>query len=77
MCTNDAIAIECDPTYGPTFGGDFYIASGSNANQKSYSEFGTSYKHPDYPEDTEKANSILAGSNYFQTLEIEVFTQTN
>jgi len=80
MCANGDNAIECVPSYGPIFGTggyDFYIASGSNANQDSYSEFGKSYKHPDYPKDTEKANSILAGSLKFQTLEIEVFTQTN
>ncbi len=80
MCTNGSIAIDCDSSFGPIFGSgglDFCIASSSNSNQDSESEFGNSYKHPDYPEDTEKANSILAGSFKFQTLEIEVFTQTN
>ncbi len=77
MCTNDAIAIDCDPWNGPIFGSgglDFCIACCSNSNKNSESEFGNSYKHPDYPL---KANSILAGSLKFQTLEIEVFTQIN
>ncbi len=80
MCTYGAIAIDCDSSFGSIFGSvglDFCIASGSNSNQDNESEFGNSYKHPDYPEDTEKTNSILAGSFKFQTLEIEVFTQTN
>ncbi len=39
-------------------------------------DFGSSYKHPDYQYITEN-ESILAGSNRFQTPEIEVFVATN
>ena len=77
-CTNGATAINCTSTYGPTFGGghDIHISSGSNANQTSYSNFGSSYKHADYQNATDKAKTILAGSYNFQTLEIEVFVRT-
>jgi len=80
MCTNGASAIYCGSAYGPIFGNstscDLYITSGSNANQTSNSNFGSSYKHADYQYGTKKAKSILAGSNIFQTLEIEVFVPT-
>lgn len=75
-------AIRCYSNFGPSFGGgdrlagtkDIKIASYSNANKESYSDFGYTYKHPDYQYGTEKANKILAGSFYFKTTEIEVFT---
>ena len=71
-------AIGCFSTNGPIFGwDDIFIASDSNLNRKSYSDFGSNYKHPDYPGGTEKAKSILAGSYNFQTLEVEVFVRTN
>ncbi len=78
MCTNGDNAIYCGSAYGPIFGSgnDIFISSGSNANQTSISNFGYDYKHPDQ-NGTAKANSILAGSNCFQTLEIEVFVRTN
>ncbi len=76
MCTNDATAICCS-SYGPIFGSptsyDLVISSGSNANQTSFSNFGNTYKHADYQFKSDKANTILAGSKYFQTDEIEVF----
>jgi len=76
MCTNGANAICCNSASGPTFAGGFNIASGSNANQTSACNFGSSYKHADYQFQTEKAKSILAGSYNYQTLEIEVFVRT-
>jgi len=73
MCTNGANAIYCYSRFGPTFGeSDICIFSDSNSNKLSYSDFGSSYKHPDYQYITEN-KSILAGSNRFQTSEIEVF----
>ena len=54
---------------------DISIASNSNANKDSYSDFGCSFKHQNYPAKSEKARTILAGSHYFQTIEIEVFTK--
>jgi hypothetical protein len=82
MCTNGANAIYCNPSYGPSFGGpstghDIGIVSDSNVNQRSWSNFGSSYKHTDYQFSTDKAKSILAGSHQFQTLEIEVFVRIN
>jgi len=56
---------------------DIYLKSESNSNVDSSSNFGLRFEHPDYVKDTERANTILAGSNHFQTLEIEVFTKTN
>lgn len=82
MCSNEGeFAINCSAKRGPSFGGngqyikDIVIRSDSNANQESYSDFGYSYKHPDYLKGTDKAKSILAGSYKFQTVEIEVFSQ--
>jgi len=73
MDTNDACAIECDPSCGPIFGiNDIYIDFVQNC-----ADFGFSYKHPDYEYNSEKARSILAGSKEFQTVEIEVFVATN
>ncbi len=74
---NGAHSIYSKSDYGPTFGGghDFYIASDSNSNLKSYSNLGHTFKHQDYPNNTEKAKSILAGSYNFKTIEIEVFTK--
>jgi hypothetical protein len=78
MCTNSTKAIYCLSTHGPTFGGghDIHISSGSNANQTSYCNFGSSFKTAGYEYCTAKAQSILAGSFYFQTIEIEVFSIT-
>jgi len=80
MCKNGSFAIYCHSSYGPIFGSstgyDFVITSGSNASQTSYSNFGNTYKHADYQFKSDKAKTILAGSNYFQTDEIEVFVLT-
>jgi hypothetical protein len=70
----------CRSSKGPCFGHDngfldISIASNSNANQSSSSNFGYSFKHQDYPAGSSRARTILAGSQYFQTIEIEVFTK--
>jgi len=75
-------AIRCYWSGGPIFGDDdsvkdIWITSESNSNKDSSSNFGLRFEHPDYVKGTKRANTILAGSNYFQTLEIEVFTKTN
>ena len=79
MSTNDGHAVYCGFTLGPTFGDgfDIHIASDSNSNKDSFSNFGLTYRHADYLFGTKKANSILAGANKFQTAEIEVFVATN
>ncbi len=84
VCSNEGQYAICgDLNFGPCFGGDgitlrdIVIMSDSNSNQESFSSLGYSYKHPDYLCETEKANSILAGSSKFQTLEIEVYMKIN
>ena len=61
---------------GPSFGYDNYngnysisIASNSNVNQSSSTNFGYAFNHQSYP----AGSTILAGSSTFQTIEIEVF----
>ncbi len=81
VCSNSG-AIRCHPDYGPSFGDsgcvkDIWIKSESNSNENSSSNFGLMFEHPDYVKGTERANTVLAGSNKFRTLEIEVFTKTN
>jgi hypothetical protein len=73
-------ALYCDSSKGPCFGHnngylDISIASNSNANQSSSSHFGYAFRHQDYPKGYAKAHNILAGSQYFQTIDIEVFTK--
>ena len=69
-------AIYCHRNEGPSFGGgDLYISSNSNINTDSSSFFSLSYKHPDYVKDTNEAESILAGSRNFQTVQIEVYAK--
>ncbi len=82
MCSNEGEeAIFCYSLRGPSFGGDgtyetdISIEDDSDVNRHSYSDFGHSYKHSDYPEKANKANTVLAGSNYFKTVEIEVFAK--
>jgi hypothetical protein len=79
ICTDSGKAIVCNSSYGPVFGAshEICITSDSNSNQNSLSNFGLAYMHDDYKYGTEKAKSILAGSYYFQTVEIEVFVVTN
>lgn len=84
MCSNNGFnAIGCDLNAGPIFGGDFdgatdiIIKSNSNAADVNYSPLGNSYKHSDYQLRTSKAETILAGSLWFQTVDIEVFAKTN
>jgi len=46
-------------------------------NKDSECNFGYSYQHPDYEKDTDEAQNILAGSYCFETVEIEVYAQSN
>ena len=81
ICSNGGQkSINRDQDHGPLFGGaeikirDIYVNSHSNvSNKKAFSDFGHSYKHPNYP----KGSFILAGLVYFKTAEIEVFTKSN
>ena len=60
---------------GPIFGGgqDICISDSSNTNTDSYSNLGYTYTHPEYPYESERAKTILAGTYYFQIEEIEVY----
>ena len=82
ICSNDGqYAIHCMASLGPVFGGDddklrdIVIFSDSNKLQKSYSNFGYAYQHPDYQRETVKAKSILAGSYGFHIEEIEIYAK--
>ena len=68
-------AIDCDSSYGPSFGGgnDIYIEDNANSTTDNYSHLGSSYKHPQYAQGTNEAETFLAGSFRFQLDEIEVY----
>ena len=78
LCMDRDTAIYSQGCQGPRFGlNEINIECNSHAHRASSSEFGYTFKHPDYPQGTEKAKTILAGSKYFKTREIEVFVVTN
>jgi hypothetical protein len=67
---NTAQSIYCRPDYGPIFGfNDFYICDSANTTPGSGSNLGDSYEHPQ----PDQGRSYLAGSEYFQLSEIEVY----
>ena len=71
-------AIHCCSVYGPIFGGnndghDIFISSNANKTMYSYSNLGSTYKHPQYAFGTNEAQSFLAGSYNFLLSEIEVY----
>jgi len=64
-------SIYCHSSYGPSFGisHDIYICSAANTRLGSHSKLGHSYEHPQ----PSQGHSYLAGSEYFQLSEIEVY----
>ena len=69
-CTKPSYAILASSGYGPLFGGghDLHICDNSNTSGESYSNFGNSYKHPNYVHGSNEAKSFFAGSyNFFTT----------
>jgi hypothetical protein len=71
-CKNNR-AIHFVSHFGPIFVNvDIFIVSDSNLNLRSYSYLSNFHEHADYLFGSEKAESILAGSNNFQTVEIKV-----
>ncbi|CDW83583.1 UNKNOWN [Stylonychia lemnae] len=63
-------------SYGPTFGSghDFYVSSGSNANQNSYTNLGNAYKPAEGTlYQNNDARTYLLGQYSFITFEIEVY----
>jgi hypothetical protein len=75
MPKNNQGSICCYSGYGPVFGNkqsnrDICIASNSNMNTSSSSVLGSSFERTDISHDTQL---ILAGSQNFQTVEVEVY----
>ena len=67
------VAIRCSSNYGPSFGVDICIFNSANTTMDSFSYLGNICKHPQYEEETNEAESFLAGSHKFQLDEIEVY----
>ena len=69
---NTPYAIYTYRTYGPVFGEghDLSISNNAASNTYSYTNFNYNYQAPSGASDT---STILAGTNYFQPSEIEVF----
>ena len=76
-CQKADQAIFCSKSSGPTFGGgrDIYICDRSNEINVSYTNLGSSFKHPEFAHKSDEAKSFLAGTFIFKTSEIEVFTK--
>jgi len=70
-----AYSIGCSSSCGPTFGFgiDLCIANNANLTKSSYSDLGLTYRHPVYDYKSDESKSFLAGSEYFQLSEIEVY----
>lgn len=62
---------------GPIFGSDIVICDNFDSCNRSYSDLGVNYSHPDFTRSSVKAQSFLAGSFNFQVAEIEVFQINN
>ena len=73
--SNNNSSICSNKQYGPIFGAgnDICIFDSSNSNTSSFSNVGNTYTHPEYPFNSSKAKTILAGTYNFQVVEIEVF----
>jgi BTB/POZ domain-containing protein KCTD9 len=70
-------AIQCNLSYGPIFGRcDIAIFNNANKSMESWSNLGVSYKHPQYAQGTNEAETFLAGSYKFRLNEIEVYQKT-
>ena len=55
------------------YGHDLYLSSNSNVITESWSNLGFAYKHPSYVYDSTQAGEFLPGSEFFKTLEIEMY----
>ncbi len=53
---------------------DIAIRNNSNENDNSSTRLGYSFKHPEYEDFSDRAKKFLAGTYYFQTKQIEVFS---
>ena len=70
--SRSAHSIYCSSQHGPTFG-LYDIAIANNANASS--NLGDVYKHPKYAFKSNEARAFLAGAEYFQLSEIEVYSK--
>ncbi len=59
-------AIRCDSELGPSFGFDIKLVNNANTTIDSYSNLGDSFSHPQYEFGITEAETLLAGSKYFQ-----------
>jgi len=58
--------------------GDLCISRKLDIGFKNYSNFDSHcYPHPDFKQGSNEARIFLAGSQFFQVLDIEVFTKQN
>ena len=74
-CHKYECAICCYINHGPIFGSDINICNNSNDKKGSYSNLGSCYTHPQYSFGSDEAETFLAGSYNFKTIEIEVYTK--
>ena len=71
---NVARSIYCAPKCGPIFGcGDIAIATNANTTDDSHSNLGATYMHPNYLFNSREALGFLAGEQWFQLSEIEIY----
>jgi hypothetical protein len=71
---NVARSIYCAPKCGPIFGcGDIAIANHANKTDDSHSNLGATYMHPQYLFKSREALWFLAGEQWFQLSEIEIY----
>jgi len=76
---NTGNSIYCNPGYGPTFGAghDFYVSSGANQNDSSYTNLGHCYSHPaGLAYGSNEIQTFFCGSYTFRPTNVEVFELT-
>ena len=71
--SNASQSIWCDPSSGPSFSSDIYIADRADKVVNSHSFLGTTYRHAQYAKGSSEAKSFLAGGQNFKLDEIEVY----
>jgi hypothetical protein len=70
---NASQSIWCDPSSGPSFSSDIYIADRADKAANSHSFLGTTYGHAQYAKGSREAKLFLAGGQNFKLDEIEVY----
>jgi hypothetical protein len=66
-------AIFCNSSNGPRFGDDIILTNNANITMECESNLSFAYKHPQYEDGTNAAQTFLAGSYVSQLDEIEVY----